>query len=157
MRWQESRLWKHRFPHSTSVMKAIRFEIKIPVRYYEADPMGVVHHSEYVRYFECARNQWLDSVGYGYQRSLEEHLVFPVVELDCSYRKSACFGQVLTVTMELTGFNKVTATFHQQVLDSNGEVCADGNVTVAFLNTRLGHVVRCPEYLCNIIDNQIID
>lgn len=35
----------------------IRFKTTIKVRYYECDPMGVVHHSNYIRYFECARNE----------------------------------------------------------------------------------------------------
>lgn len=132
----------------------VKFEIKLPVRYYEADPMGVVHHSEYIRYFECARNQWLESIGYGYRRTLEEHIVFPVVDLSCRYRKSALFGQVLTVTMEIVDFNRVTATFHQCVLDPQGDVCAEGDVRIAFMNTETGKVVRCPESLSKIVDNQ---
>lgn len=138
-------------------MSKISFEIQLPVRYYEADPMGVVHHSEYLRYFECVRNQWLESVGFGYKRCAEESIVFPVVSLDCKYHRSALFGQVVTATMELADFNRVTATFHQSVIDPDGNVCAEGNVTVAFMNTRLGHAVRCPDALYKIIDNQVID
>ena len=36
------------------------FETTFPVRYYETDQMGVVHHSNYIRYFECARNAMID-------------------------------------------------------------------------------------------------
>ena len=41
----------------------IHFETSFPVRYYEADPMGIVHHSNYLRYFECARDEMIASWG----------------------------------------------------------------------------------------------
>ena len=41
----------------------MRTELTIDVRYYETDQMGIVHHSNYIRYFECGRSDLLDKVG----------------------------------------------------------------------------------------------
>ena len=38
-------------------------ELDLEVRYYETDLMGIVHHSNYIRYFECGRNKWIRDVG----------------------------------------------------------------------------------------------
>ena len=117
--------------------------------------MGVVHHSEYIRYFELARNEWLKSIGYYYAETLEDNIVFPVVDLECHYKLSARFGQELTATLELIDFDNVTVTFHQTVLDPEGRLCADGTVRLAFLNTKLGHPVRCPERLAKKVESLI--
>ena len=42
----------------------LQSEVTFPVRYYETDQMGVVHHSNYIRYFECARNTLMAEGGY---------------------------------------------------------------------------------------------
>lgn len=131
------------------------YEVEFPVRYYEADPMGVVHHSEYVRYFECARNAWLHEIGYLHKDSLEDGIVIPVVDLSIRYRHSARFGDVVKVTAEVRSFDRATLAMHQQVIDGEGVVCAEGDVTLAFLSTRLGRPVRCPERLTELINNQL--
>ena len=43
-----------------------RFETKIRVQYYETDKMGIVHHSNYVRYLETARTELFRDKGYAY-------------------------------------------------------------------------------------------
>ena len=44
----------------------------ILIRYYETDQMGFVHHSNYLRYFELARIEWISSLGFSYQKMEEK-------------------------------------------------------------------------------------
>ena len=44
------------------------FKTTFPVRYYETDQMAVVHHSNYIRYFELARDEMLVQLGFPIQR-----------------------------------------------------------------------------------------
>ena len=44
----------------------IKYETKMRVEYYETDAMGIVHHSNYIRYFETARTELFRSMGYSY-------------------------------------------------------------------------------------------
>lgn len=51
------------------------------VKYYECDRMGITHHSNYVRFMEEARVDWMDQLGYGFDRMEAEGVVSPVVEV----------------------------------------------------------------------------
>lgn len=130
------------------------YSITFPVRYYEADPMGVVHHSEYIRYFELARNRWLHDNGYTQEVCEADKIVFPVVHLECDYKRSARFGGLVRATVEVESFTGARVTVHQTVLDEQGNLCAEGRVTLGFLKTDSGRVVRCPERLAEIINKE---
>lgn len=117
--------------------------------------MGVVHHSEYPRYFELARNRWLNEVGYTIDVCNAANLVFPVVHLECDYKFSARFGGYITATARIVSFSGARMEFLQQVLNEEGRVCAEGKVVVGFLNTATGRVMRCPEDLAAIIEREM--
>ena len=53
------------------------------VQYYETDGMGIVHHSNYIRWFEEARVDLLEKLGYGYDRIEAEGFSSPVLEVAC--------------------------------------------------------------------------
>ena len=59
------------------------YETSFPVRYYETDQMGIVHHSNYIRYFECARNLMIRDGGYPIERCEAVGVVIPIVSVDC--------------------------------------------------------------------------
>lgn len=129
------------------------YSLKIPVRYYEADPMGVVHHSEYIRYFELARDTWMSEAGYSIADAAADNVVFPVTHIDLDYKYSARFGDTVTVTLELESFTGARVTFHQTVLNADGHVCADGHVVLGFLNSETGRIMRCPEKIAALIES----
>ena len=52
-------------------------EIKLDVRYYECDQMGIVHHSNYVRFFECGRNQMMKELGIPIEKMEEDGTSVP--------------------------------------------------------------------------------
>lgn len=127
------------------------FEIKFPVRYYETDQMSVVHHSNYIRYFECARNELMEALGYPISACEADGVTIPMVKLDCKYSFPARMGDMLTVTAEIFAEPMAKLEIKQSVLNQNGVVCASGNVTLGFLNKESGRPTRCPERLRNLI------
>lgn len=131
------------------------YSYQFATRYYEADPMGVVHHSEYVRYFELARNRWLEHVGYGFDKCNRDSVVFPVVRLECRYRRSLRFGGIATATVQIKEFSGAKLTVYQTVLDGQGNLCAEGSVVIGFLDARTGRVRRCPDELAQLIENEL--
>ena len=62
------------------------------VQYYETDGMGIVHHSNYIRWFEEARVGLLEQLGFGYDRIEAEGFSSPVLEVTCQYKTMARFG-----------------------------------------------------------------
>lgn len=129
------------------------FETKFPVRYYETDQMGVVHHSNYIRYFECARNGLMSEGGYPIEDCEADGVTVPVVAVECKYKHSAIMGDVLTVTAIIDKLPLAKLTVKQTVLNQDGKICAEGKVTLGFLDKATGRPIACPEKLVRIIEN----
>ena len=70
-------------------------EIKLDVRYYECDQMGIVHHSNYVRFFECGRNQMMKELGIPIEKMEEENIMFPVVSVEIHFKLPSRRGDTL--------------------------------------------------------------
>ena len=72
-------------------------ELFLDVRYYETDQMGIVHHSNYVRYFECGRTDMLKKLGLPIEKIEEAGVMLPVVSVVCRYKVPARLGDTLRV------------------------------------------------------------
>jgi len=68
------------------------------VGFYETDAMGIVHHSNYLRFFENARVVWLETHDKSYPEWIAMDLHFAVTHVELDYRQSARFDDVLEVT-----------------------------------------------------------
>ncbi|MBQ9309946.1 MAG: acyl-CoA thioesterase [Bacteroidales bacterium] len=130
----------------------IEFETHIPVRYYEADPMGIVHHSNYLRYFECARDEMIASWGYGIEKCAEDSITFPVASLQVKYHNPARIGDMLRVTARIDGIPLAKLTVKQAVYNQDGVLCAEGTVILGFLNAKTGRITACPEKFRSIME-----
>ena len=64
---------------------------KIKVRYNETDQMGIVHHSNYLKFFEFARIEWLEKLKMPYQKIEENDIILPVVRCEIKFIKSLFF------------------------------------------------------------------
>lgn len=117
--------------------------IAIRVRYDECDPMGMVHHSRYLKYFEIGRTEFLRSSG-GRYRDVEAAGLFVVVaHVDCRYRSAARYDDVIDVTTRVA---KVTAgkIVHEYEVHRDGELLVEATVTLAVID-REGRLQRVPE------------
>ena len=59
------------------------------VQYYETDKMGIVHHSNYIRWMEEARIDFLERMGWPYDRLENEGIISPVIGVDCKYKANS--------------------------------------------------------------------
>ncbi|MDO4458498.1 MAG: acyl-CoA thioesterase [Clostridia bacterium] len=109
--------------------------------YYETDRMGIIHHSNYIRWFEEARIYYMEQMGYPYRRIEDEGIIIPVTNVDCNYKSMTRFGETVLIRVWLSKYNgaifhcdyEVTdketgtlrATGHSEhcFLDENGKVC----------------------------------
>ncbi len=105
------------------------------VHYYETDQMAVVHHSNYIRYFEEARVDYLKRNGIDFQ-GMEKTLgiLFPVLDVQCSYEKSARLGDALYIHVHLERYTGVRFTLGYRILFADGSTCARGSTTLGLLN-----------------------
>ena len=77
------------------------------VQYYETDKMGITHHSNYVRWMEEARIEFLDQIGWSYVRMEEEGIISPVLAVNCRYKHSTTFSDEISVTVKVKEFKGV--------------------------------------------------
>lgn len=71
------------------------------VKYYECDRMGVTHHSNYVRFMEEARIDFLDRMGFGFEKMEEDGIVSPVVKLNVEYKKPTTFQDEIRISVDV--------------------------------------------------------
>ncbi len=81
------------------------------VAYYETDKMGITHHSNYIRWMEEARVDFLDKVGWGFRKMEESGLASPVLNIQCSYKRSTTFDD----TVEITTYIKEIGTLRMTI------------------------------------------
>ena len=88
------------------IMKFKLYEHK--VQYYETDCMGIVHHSNYIRWFEEARTNLLEQIGIGYDKMEQMGIVSPVVSVCCDYKTMARFGETVKIETKVMEYNGVS-------------------------------------------------
>ncbi len=119
--------------------------VREKVRFVETDMMGVVHHSNYFRWFEMARVEYLRQAGVLLNDLMAEDIVFPITDVDCKYRQSARFDDYILIEAVLAEISKVKMVFIYRVLrEHDGALLATGRTQNAFTN-RQGKIVRLPD------------
>lgn len=129
------------------------FSTSFPVRYYETDQMGIVHHSNYIRFFENARSQMMVDLGCPVEEFEKKFgVLIPIVSVECRYRHPARMGDVLTATASVVKAPMAKMEVAQTVLNQRGEVCAEGQVVLGFIDSKTFRPVRCPEIIVRMFD-----
>lgn len=100
-------------------VKPYRHEVK----YYECDRMGITHHSNYIRFMEEARVDWMDQLGYGFDRMEAEGVVSPVVAVDCRYKHPSTFKDVVEIAVEVAETTPLKITFAYTMTVGGRTVC----------------------------------
>jgi acyl-CoA thioester hydrolase len=104
------------------------------VQYYETDQMGVVHHSNYIRWFEEARIYFLEQSNLNYENLEAEGIMSPVTSVECKYKSPARFGESVKICAKLQDFNGITFLITYEVTDFiTGELRAEGSSSHCFL------------------------
>ncbi len=110
--------------------------------YYETDQMRVVHHSNYVRWFEEARIHYLENVGIRFAEQEEKGIVCPVLTLNTTYKIMVRYGENVEIVTRLNLYNGLRFGFLYEVRNIvTGEICCVGNSTHCFLDTE-GNILR---------------
>lgn len=120
-------------------------EIDIRVRYQETDGQGIVHHANYLMWFEQGRVELLRAAGHSYRELEEAGVLLVVAEAQLRYHLPARFDDLLllrTTTVRAKG----ARIEHRYELFRNTELLVEGTTTVACID-RAGRVSRLPAWL----------
>lgn len=105
------------------------------VQYYETDQMQIVHHSNYIKWFEEARMHFLEEMGFGYSKMESEGVVIPVLSVQADYKSMVRFGESVVIEAKITTFSGVKLIVSYEVTDvKTGELRSTGYSKHAFLD-----------------------
>ena len=105
------------------------------VQYYETDKMAVVHHSNYIRWFEEARVHWLEQIGCPMQEIEAADAISPVMSVTCNYHSMVRFGDEVVVKLNVETFNGIKLEIGYEIVDKvTGELRTTGNSTHCFID-----------------------
>jgi acyl-CoA thioester hydrolase len=120
-------------------------EITLRVRYAETDRMGLVHHANYLVYFEQGRTELLRANGLNYKDLEDQGFLLVLTKADVRYRSPARYDDVLTIRTRVIRMTMVRIDHRYEVL-RDGALLAEGTTTLACVD-REGRVQALPEFL----------
>ena len=129
----------------------ISFETKIRVEYHHTDQMGVVHHSNYVKFFEVARTEWLRAMGITYAEMERRGVMMPIVDVAVKYRNPALYDELISVTAFVDEAPMARMTFRYEVRGEDGREIATGSTTLGFIDKETRRPMRAPQWLMEVI------
>ncbi|MGM9786155.1 MAG: acyl-CoA thioesterase [Candidatus Cryptobacteroides sp.] len=130
----------------------IKSELELDVRYYETDQMGIVHHSNYIRYFECGRSDMMEKAGLPISKVEEAGVVLPVVSVECRYRMPAKMGDRIRIVTMIDKVPMAKLVVRNEIYNAAGNLLCEGKVILGFLDAVTRRPVRCPEPLAEVIE-----
>jgi acyl-CoA thioester hydrolase len=130
----------------------ISFETKIRVEYHHTDQMGIVHHSNYVKFFEVARTEWLRAIGLTYAEMERRGVMMPIVDVAVKYRNPAVYDELISVAAFVDEAPMARMTFRYEVRGEDGREIASGSTTLGFIDSQTRRPVRAPKWLLEVIN-----
>ena len=128
----------------------VKSEHFLDVRYYETDQMGIVHHSNYIRYFECGRNAMLKELDMPMEKVEASGVMMAVVAVEAKYKVPAKLGDTLRIISIIDTPPTAKVLVKTEIYNQNEQLVCIGSVTLGFIDAQTRRPVRCPESLASI-------
>ena len=106
---------------------------KHKVQYYETDKMGIVHHSNYIRWMEEARVDFLEKTDWSYDQLEKVGLVSPVLSLNIDYNHPTYFSDIVSIDVEILELKMSKMRVGYKMTNEEGEVVAKCESSHGFL------------------------
>lgn len=118
----------------------ISAEISRKIEFYDLDPMQIVWHGNYVKYFEEARCALLDLIDYNYDKMNESGYHWPIVDMRVKYVGSAQFKQTIRIIAELIEYENRIKINYRVIDKDSGQVLTKGYTVQAAVNVDTGEM-----------------
>ena len=116
--------------------------------YYETDRMAIIHHSNYIRWFEEARVDFMEQMGYGYDKANAAGIDFAVLGVACEYRSMVRFGETVCIETAVTRLTPSRMTVSYAVRDKiSGELRCHGETRHCYYDNQAGRPVSLKKVL----------
>ena len=133
------------------ILKMIHTTHTIRVRYAETDPMKYVYYGNYATYFEVARVELFRTLGMPYDDIEKQGIWLPVSEFSIKYLKPALYDQNLEIHTFIKKIPGVRIEFEYEIYNDSKEKITEAKTTLFFLDSKLNKVIKCPDFLMNLL------
>ena len=123
----------------------------IRVRYGETDPMKYVYYGNYAEYFEVARVELFRTLGISYDEIERRGIVLPVSEYKIKYIRPGLYDQLLEIHTYIKKTPGVKIEFDYEIYNEDKVKITEASTTLFFLDAETNKIVRCPDFLLDLI------
>jgi len=127
---------------------AVPGETIIRVRYAETDRMGLLHHANYLVYFEQARTELLRDVGLSYKDMEDQGFLLVLTKIEVRYKQPARYDDLLTIRTTVVRTTPIRIEHKYEVI-RDGQLLAEGNTTLACVD-REGKIQALPDWFLKL-------
>ena len=125
---------------------------KVRVLYADTDAMGVVYHTNYIKWFEIGRSELMRQLGVPYTELGKVGLNLSLIKVSCEYLKFATYDQLLTVETEFDYIKKATVRYNSRIWNENKENLIAEGYTIHVCTNNEGKIRRIPKLLLELIN-----
>ncbi len=127
----------------------LQYQTEVTVRFNEADPLGIVWHGHYVRYFEDGREAFGKHYGISYLDVYREGFAVPIVSVHCDYKKPLRYGESVIVEVTYVDTPAAKLYFEYRMIEAaTKELVATGSTTQVFVDVKTFQLhLTVPDFL----------
>lgn len=121
--------------------------------YYETDQMGIIHHANYIHWFEEARVDFMDQIGFSYELAVSTGIDFALLGVACEYKSMVRFNDTVNIQVLLTSLSLTKMTVQYRVTDVvSGKLCATGESRHCYFDSNRKRPVSLKKALPDLYD-----
>ncbi len=105
------------------------------VQYYETDKMQITHHSNYIRWMEEARVDFLDQIGWNFAKLEESGIYSPVTAVECRFLKPTAFPELVDIAVSVADFNGIRLKLHYEMRNKDRVTVCEGQSEHCFTDS----------------------
>ncbi len=127
-------------------------EFEMRVWYVDTDQMGIVHHSNYIRYYEAARSDFMRSLGgFSYAEMERRGIMMPILEVHSKYVASALFDEMIRVKVWIDEIPRARIRFDYEIYNPQGKLLNTGYTVLGFMHSDSRRPTRAPEWFTELL------
>ena len=121
--------------------------------YYETDQMAIIHHANYIHWMEEARVDFMEQIGYSYNRAVSTGIDFALLSISCEYKSMVRFGDTVNIQVSISSLSASKMTVQYRITDAaTGKLCNVGESTHCYFDASKKRPVSLKKALPEIYD-----
>lgn len=126
------------------------FDYEHQAQYYETDQMGIIHHSNYIRWMEEARMEYLNRLGFPMESIEAAGVVSPVVSVSCEYKRSCYLNEVIVIRVSVSEYKGVKLVLSYVMTEKKTKELRAAGESVHCFTSKNGQLVMLKKVLAGL-------